>query len=141
MTADSVLRAYLLERARRENPMSIQGVEPDMPRGTAPPSGRYEMLCGLVRQVTPEQMLAVSLVLFGYVLGGQWEVVPIPLESGRTLLTTEQRARSIPRRSIARKLGVTPAELTSRVNAAYAAVEDAIARIDDATRIEELRRG
>lgn len=47
LTPDSVLRLLAHHQARRMAPPSLAGMEPDIPRSTAPPRGDYELLLWL----------------------------------------------------------------------------------------------
>lgn len=122
LTPEDVVRLYLLERRKRENPPSIQGIDPDAPRGTAGPSGNWEALLGLMRGVSPMAVAALDLLVLGYVRGGQWEVTAMELDSGRGVLVPSQTAQRLTKRAVATRMGLTIVELDRLTSDAYGTV-------------------
>ena len=138
--ARGVIRLYLEQRARYASVPSLAGREPDVPRSTAPPSGFWESLLGLMRGVPDWAVRCLHLEHFG-TAGPQWQpVVLLPDDTptvdswvkandAAPLMLSEQVAVKLSHGQIAAVVGMTREEVTRAIQAAVAQVQDNLAEL------------
>ena len=134
--AHQVLRWYLHERRRREEPPSLLAQDPDMPRAPSPvpPSGRYEQLLRLVVGVPEDAVRALFMLEFGWV-GHQTAAQRYESLDGATSdapatipVVYESVAIAPTFAMVARQIGVSRREVEGLIRDAYMTVAENLGR-------------
>lgn len=142
LDAHGAVRLYLEERRKRSSVPGTLSREPDMPRSTAEPDGRFETLILLMAGVDSEAVRALELITYGTAgvetrftadapgFGSlvEWEQAD-PETRGELVQTEEQIAIPLTHAAIARVLGKERSYVRGMVADAYHTVTINLARL------------